>query len=307
MGWIEVNLKINREDEDQVSSFLMDLGINSLSIEDDKLIYDLAKDKKKAEIVDAPDSYSPYIIIKAFFKEDQYDDIKEKIYKLVNDWEDRGRYIELSKEEALEDTNWAREWMKYYETLHIGNLVIVPQWKEYDPQARDIVIKINPGLAFGTGDHATTAMCLEYMQKLDLKEKDVLDMGCGSGILSIAAEKLGASKVSAVDYDSHAIEKTRENISLNSSNNITLIKSDLTKELSGRYDFAMVNIIAEVIVDLLEDLHNYMNESADIIFTGILEEKETMVLDALKDRYEIVGTKKEDGWLAIGAKCIDVS
>ena len=137
--------------------------------------------------------------------------------------------------------------------------------------------------------------------------RSVLDMGCGSGILSIGAEKYGAASVLAADYDQEAIDKTLENIKLNDCRKIETVKSDLTSNIHGKFDFAMVNIIAEIIIELLKDLHKYLNPGADIVFSGILEDKEPLMREALKDRYEIVDVNRKDGWLAIGAKCIDVS
>lgn len=305
--WIELNLKTKRENEEYLTDFLMGLGIEALSIEDDKAIFDLAKNPDRAELIDLPESYSDFITAKVFFEEDDYPNFKDRIHAFISSSQDAGIKIDLVKEDKLEDTNWATEWMKYYEIIHIGNIVIVPQWKDYTPLKGEYVVKINPGLAFGTGDHPTTSMCLSYMEGIDLDGKRVLDMGCGSGILSIAADKLGAAYVLAADYDKDAIEKTRENIALNFSKNIETCISDLTQNINGKFDFALVNIIAEIIVRLLQDLHTYLKPGARLIFSGILEEKEAMMKEALKDRYEILSMAREDGWLAIEAKCTDVS
>lgn len=307
MKWLEVDFKTLRENEEILTGHLLTYGLDGISIEDDKLLYDLSKEKRKADLVDVPDTYSDYIIVKVFFDQDDYGTIRPEIIDFIQRSEEDGIEIDLIKEELLEDTNWATEWMKYYEILHIGNFVIVPEWKDYELEDSVIIIKINPGMAFGTGDHATTAMCLEYMDKFDLRGLRVLDMGCGSGILSIGAEKLGASHVVAADYDPEAIEKTLENIGLNGCERIEAVESDLTANISGKFDFALVNIIAEIIVDLLEDLHKYLNPGAKLVFSGILEAKEEMMREALKDRYEIVEVNKRDGWLAIGAVCIDPS
>ncbi len=270
MEWIEVNLKTLRENEEIIVSHLLTYNLDGITIEDEKLLFDFSKKEHKADLVDRPESFSPYIIAKVFFDKAEYPKCKEK---LVN-------FIDRSKNDGIE--------IKF-------------------TKDNELIIKINPGLAFGTGDHATTAMCLEYMQKLNIDDKSVLDMGCGSGILSIGAEKYGAASVLAADYDSEAIEKTLENIGLNDCKRIKTVESDLTTNIEGKFDFAMVNIIAEIIVNLLKDLHEYLNPGADLVFSGILEEKEELMREALKDRYEILEINRKDGWLAIGAKCIDVS
>ena len=307
MEWIEVNLKTLRENEEIIVSHLLTYDLDGITIEDEKLLFDFSKKEHKADLVDRPESFSPYIIAKVFFNKEQYPSARKTLIDFIEKSKNDGVEIELSKEEELKDTNWATEWMRYYEILHIGNFAIVPKWKDYIAKDNEFIIKINPGLAFGTGDHATTAMCLEYMQKLNIDDKSVLDMGCGSGILSIGAEKYGAASVLAADYDSEAIEKTLENIQLNDCKRIKTVESDLTTNIEGKFDFAMVNIIAEIIVNLLKDLHEYLNPGADVVFSGILEEKEELMREALKERYEIVEINRKDGWLAIGAKCIDVS
>lgn len=302
--WIELSFKTKRENEDLVTARLMDLGIDALNIQDDKAIFDLAQNPGKAELIDLPPGYGEYIFVNVYFEEDDYRDIyKAKIGELLKELKNQVD-IDLVKEGPLESNSWATEWMKYYEILHIGHFVIVPQWKDYDAKEEDLVIRINPGLAFGTGDHPTTSMCLDFLDRQGVKGKRVLDMGTGSGILAIGAEKKGAREVVAADYDEEAIEKTKENIGLNDCKHIVPVVSDLTQNIEGKFDLAMVNIIAEVIVRLLENLDTYLNPGAPVIFTGILEEKEAMVLEALEGKYEVSEIKREDGWLAIACVCI---
>ena len=203
--------------------------------------------------------------------------------------------------EEKDDEDWANNWKKYYKPLEIGEkLAIVPEWEDYDNDNR-VVIKINPGMAFGTGTHESTYMCLELLERYVNKDDDIFDIGCGSGILAIAGLKLGAKKALLVDIDEKCIDASHENAGLNDlEDKMEIKKGNLLDVVKGRADLIVSNIIAEIIVDEIKNLKNHMEKGGIFITSGIIKERRQMVIHALEENgFEIIDELEKNNWVAI--------
>ena len=183
------------------------------------------------------------------------------------------------------DEDWQDEWKKYFHTVNItDNIVIKPSWDEYEPSDNEIVVEIDPGLAFGTGTHETTSLCVEFLEKYAQNKKKLLDIGCGSGILMLIGKKLGVEKVVGIDIDEKVNDVVLENFSKNGINdNFQVIIGNLVDDVNEKYDLVVSNILVDVLEKLLEDIEKILEKDATVIFSGILNEKEEAFLKKAKN------------------------
>ncbi len=201
----------------------------------------------------------------------------------------------------VNDAAWADNWKKFFKVTEIGEkLVIRPSWEEYDNKSNRVVLSIDPGAAFGTGTHATTRMCLSLVEKYVKENCDLLDIGSGSGILSIAAALLGAKKVDGVDIDPVAVKVSNENAEINNVQNIVNFKKgDLLEEISGKYDVICANIVADVIISLLETVEQFMKPETVFLCSGIIDIREEDVKNAFnKFGFKIIEEMESENWRA---------
>ena len=201
----------------------------------------------------------------------------------------------------VNDASWADNWKKFFKVTEIGEkLVIRPSWEDYDNKSGRVVLSIDPGAAFGTGTHATTRMCLSLVEKYVDKGCEVLDIGSGSGILSIAAALLGAEKVDGVDIDPVAVKVANENAEINNVQNIVNFKKgDLLEEINGKYDVICANIVADVIIALLETVPQFMKPQTLFLCSGIIDIREDDVKSAFeKFGFKIVDELESENWRA---------
>ncbi len=203
---------------------------------------------------------------------------------------------------GVKEEDWAGAWKKYYKPLRIGErLVVVPAWEKYDAKEGDLILKMDPGMAFGTGTHETTRLVAMLIEKY-VKENDVcLDLGTGSGILAIAASKLGAKSVNAYDIDPVAVRVANENVNDNGITNITCGRSDLFAGVEEKtYDLICANIVADIIIRMLPDVEKFLKPGGILITSGIIEERAEEVLKAAENTpLEYVEMKEEKSWCAI--------
>ncbi len=208
--------------------------------------------------------------------------------------------------EGMCEEDWAESWKQYYHPIPLGRVTIVPAWQEYTAKDGEIIIKMDPGMAFGTGTHETTRLVMRIMQDELKGGERVLDVGTGSGILSICASKLGAKSCNAYDIDPVAVKVARENAEADGCTNITVGVSDLlhgVDKSGGKYDFCVANIVADIIIRMMPDIREYLNEGAPIILSGIISPRADEVREcAKKHGFEIVREVKENDWLAIMVK-----
>lgn len=203
---------------------------------------------------------------------------------------------------GVKEEDWAGAWKKYYKPLRIGErLVVVPAWEKYDAKEGDLILKMDPGMAFGTGTHETTRLVAMLIEKY-VKENDVcLDLGTGSGILAIAASKLGAKSVNAYDIDPVAVRVAGENVNDNGITNIVCGRSDLFAGVEEKtYDLICANIVADIIIRMLPDVEKFLKPGGILITSGIIEERAEEVLKAAENTpLEYVEMKEEKSWCAI--------
>ena len=204
---------------------------------------------------------------------------------------------------GMEEEDWAESWKKYFKPIPLGKVTIVPAWENYDARDGEVVIRIDPGMAFGTGTHETTRLVMKIMQDEICGGEHLLDVGCGSGILSICAAKLGAADCHAYDIDPVAVKVAEENAKEGGFNNITVGVSDLlqgVERIICGYDICVANIVAEIILRMLPDIGSYLRPSAPIILSGIVAEKAEQVKEAAKALgYRVEREETENDWVAL--------
>ncbi len=205
------------------------------------------------------------------------------------------------EEKICKNSDWENNWKKYFKPIPVGEkLLIRPVWEdEFDAQGR-AVLNLEPGLAFGSGTHDTTRLCLQSLEKYAGKGKKVLDIGCGSGILSIASMLLGSDSATGVDIDALAVKTAKENAKGNGFDepDIEYLKGNLTDKISGKFDLILANIVADIIIKLCGEIKNYMNPGAVFITSGIIEAREDEVLAAFaRNGLKVVNRYESGGWL----------
>ncbi len=203
--------------------------------------------------------------------------------------------------EGVNDADWSENWKKYFHATEIGDkLAIVPSWEEYDNKENRKILHIDPGAAFGTGTHATTSLCLSMLENYVAEGSKMLDIGCGSGILSIASVLLGAETAVGVDIDAQSVKTAKENAELNNvSGKTEYIVGDLADKINGKYNVVCANIVADVVIRLLGDVRTFMEENAVLLVSGIIDARENDVLAAAeKHGFKVKEKQYKDNWCA---------
>ena len=295
MKYIEMTINTSKDKKDIIEGILFDYGIYTTEEISSDIVDELDQDEKDWDFIDYPLLNSK----EGVFALRVYPENMEDANNLKAELNEKNLGQCLIEEK--DDEDWANNWKKYYKPLEIGEkLAIVPEWEAYDNDKR-IVIKINPGMAFGTGSHESTYMCLELLERYVNKDDEIFDIGCGSGILAIAALKLGAKRALAVDIDDKCIDASHENADLNNlEDKMEIKKGNLLDVVKGRADLIVSNIIAEIIVDEIKNLKNHMDMGGIFITSGIIKERRQMVIDALKENgFEIIDELEKNNWVAI--------
>jgi ribosomal protein L11 methyltransferase len=203
---------------------------------------------------------------------------------------------------VLGEADWAEAWKAHYGVLHVGqHTAIVPAWQSYDPAPGEVVIVLDPGMAFGTGTHPTTRLCLEALEELIVPGMRVLDLGTGSGVLSIAAAKHGAASVCAVDIDPIAVASARENVAANGVAGVICVERGSLEQARATYDLVLVNILYSVILDLLDrGLADVLRPGGIVVASGIIDDQEADIVDAFVARgIDVTGRRRERDWVAL--------
>ena len=285
MEWAEVSFRTSHEAVDAVSALFGETGASGTVIEDPALINDYIH-SGLWDYTDIPEQKDTSVVtVKAYFAAD--DSLDEKLASIRAGLDAiAARGVDTRPAEFLttrvQDEDWANSWKKYFHTDKVGERVVIqPSWEEYEPQPGEVVLRLDPGAAFGTGTHPTTAMCLRAMEKLVKPGMTVFDVGTGSGVLAIAAAKLGAKTVRAVDYDATAVRVARENIEANGAADIvSTAESDLFSAIPGKAGLVTANLIADLVIRLLPDLDAHLEQGGALLASGIIESRAQEVREA---------------------------
>ncbi|WP_433743234.1 50S ribosomal protein L11 methyltransferase [Falsibacillus pallidus] len=310
MKWSEISIHTTNEAVEPISNILHEAGASGVVIEDP---FELEKEREDqfGEIYQLnPDDYPEEgVIVKAYlpvnsFLGETVDEIKQAITNLALFNIDIGlNHVTISE---VNEEEWATAWKKYYNPVKISEkFTIVPTWEEYQPVNSDeLIIELDPGMAFGTGTHPTTVMCIQALERTVKKGDQVIDVGTGSGVLSIAAAMLGAEKVTALDLDEVAVNSARLNIKLNKVHDIASVaQNNLLNGINQQVDVVVANILAEVILLFTEDAAAAVKPGGYFITSGIIGQKKQMVKDALESAgFTIEETMLMEDWVAIIAK-----
>ena len=311
--WLEVGVITSSEAVEAVSEMLMDLGANGVVIDDPQVVA-----RRLAELgtqlIDEPgarpmpgsealSSVADTVTVKAYLPTEVSDEdlasLAERVKNLVEIGLDPGAAKVSAR--RVRDEDWAHSWKRFYTVQHIGErLVIVPSWIAYEAQPGEVIIHLDPGMAFGTGIHPTTRLCLEVLERIVTPGAHVLDVGTGSGILAIAAAKLGA-RVHAIDIDPRAVSVARDNIEANGvTAHVTLAAGSIEDIQEASFDIIVANIIADTIIDILPRVTERLRPQGVFIASGIIEGRlEDVRLAWIANGLVVTETRQEDEWCCV--------
>ena len=280
--WQELTITVSREAEEAVSNILIDLGSQGVAI-DDSADY-LGEAGPFGEVLPQVKQLNT-VAITAYYPETvNLEMIRQEVKERLTQLRDFGLEIgetQLTTQQLAEE-DWADNWKKYFEPARITHdLTIVPSWTDYEAGSSEKVIKLDPGMAFGTGTHPTTKMSLFALEQVLRSGEIVLDVGTGSGVLSIASSLLGAKEILAYDLDDVAVRVAQENIALNAgTENIHVAAGDLLKGVDIEADVIVANILADILVNLTDDAYRLLKDEGYLIMSGIISEKWNLVRES---------------------------
>ena len=283
--WQEVTIRVNREAEEVVSNLLIELGSQGVAIADSADY--VGQEDRYGEIFPEVEQ-NDTVAITAYYP-DTLDlaEVTSALKERLAELEGMGLLASPAKlsSQTLDEEDWAENWKKYYEPTRITHdLTIVPSWTDYEPTTGEKVIRLDPGMAFGTGTHPTTKMSLFALSQVLRGGETVLDVGTGSGVLSIASSLLGAKEIYAYDLDEVAVRVAQENIDLNSNtDNIHVSANDLLNGITQEADVIVANILADILVNLVEDAYRLVKDKGYLIMSGIIAYKLDMVVAATQE------------------------
>jgi ribosomal protein L11 methyltransferase len=287
MEWLEVSVNVDNEAAEAVAEVFARYAYHGV-------------------VIEAHPEHADPVVVRAYLAADEQlrDNkrrVEEALWHLGQIWP-----IPEPSFRPIAEADWAEAWKEQLRVLHVGHhIVIRPSWLDYTPASEDIVIDLDPGMAFGTGLHPTTQLCLEALERLVQPGARVLDLGTGSGILAIAAAKLDAGAVTAVDNDPVAAKTARENVSTNGVREIVTVVKGSLGNVAGRYDLVLANILAQVIVEMLQEgLGSHVEEhGGKLVATGIITGQEAQVDEALEQgRLTPLERQQKGDWICLVAE-----
>jgi ribosomal protein L11 methyltransferase len=306
--WLEVAIITSSQAIEAVSGILYNTPVNGISIEDPQ---DIEFKKKHPGDWDYFDESLLEVkegaVIKGYYKEDEDFEkhlkyIKSSIENLKEFGIDKGQgLVTVTK---VNEEDWENNWKKYYKPTKVGDKIVVkPIWENYDAKDDELVVELDPGMAFGTGTHETTRMCIKALEKYVNSDSIIFDIGTGSGILAISAAKLNAKKAIGVDLDPVAVKSASENVKYNELDNIEIIHGNLMDVVKGKANIVVANIIADVIIFLTDSVKNFILPGGRFIASGIINSRKQDVIDKFNSAGLKIDEVNEEGeWVCIVAK-----
>ena len=315
MKWNQFRLTTTTEAEDIVSSMLMDLGIQGVQIEDKVPLTQGDKEQMFVDILpDMPeDDGKAYLT----FYLDEDEDAGAILMQVRRELEEMRSYLDVGEctieESQTEDVDWVNNWKKYFHQFYIDDILVIPSWENVEPKDQDkMIIHIDPGTAFGTGMHETTQLCIRQLKKYVTEDTEILDVGCGSGILGMLALKFGAKHSVGTDLDPCAIDATHENMEVNGIRkdqyevmigNIIDDKEVQDKVGYEKYDIVVANILADVLIPLTPVILHQLKAGGIYITSGIIDVKEEVVVEAVKaSGLEVLEVNQHGEWVSVTAR-----
>ena len=302
-NWIEITIHTTNEASEIVESILLDYGSTGVAIEDPTTLEENLHDDFGTIVELSPTDYPEVgVVVKGYINELNFDD--ETFSRFKDELEQLGKNINIGEffkieTTTIKDSDWENSWKDYFNILNIGEkFVIVPTWREYENTDNKYIINIDPGMAFGTGGHETTSLCIKNLEKYVKPHDNVIDVGCGSGILSIAASYLTDGNLKAVDLDKLAVDVSRENFALNNlENRIEVEEASLLTKETKKYDVIVANILAHIIELMLEDAYKLLEDGGYFITSGIIKDKKDELLEKmLKQGFKLVEETSDNEW-----------
>ena len=314
MNWTEVKIYTTTAGIDPLTGSMLDLGLQGFMIEDaqdfDEFLHDTTPhwDYVDQAVMEKMKDCETCVTIYVADNPQGMEELMQvrQILARLKAQDPDGKYGRLELEmKDVDEEDWSNAWKKYYHPVQVGeHLVVCPSWEAYDRQPDDVVLTLNPGMAFGTGTHDTTRLCMELLEKYITPQDTVLDVGCGSGILAITAALLGANKIIGCDIDEVAVKVAGENAALNGvQDRIAFHQGDLTSQVEGSFQIICANIVADVIIRLSEDAGRYLAKDGIFITSGIIDTREQDVLNALEQNgFQVIERRTYGGWVALACK-----
>lgn len=307
--WIEVRVITKSEALEPVSGIFYSLDCKGVAIEDPEDILGREQGPLTWDFADINvlEHKGKVAVVKAYFaEEDNIEEILGYVNEKLVELKEMGIDLGEAKveHEKMYEEDWANTWKQYYKPSKVGEKIVVkPIWEEYEEKEGELVVNLDPGMAFGTGTHETTRMCIQALEKYVKEESTVFDVGCGSGILAIAAAKLGAKLAVGVDLDPVAVESSIENVGYNNLNNIEILHGNLVEVIDGKADIVVANILAEIICILTDDVKRVMKDGGVFITSGIIHDRVDMVCEKLEATgFEVIEKNRDGEWNFIVAK-----
>ena len=307
--WIEVRVITKSEALEPVSGIFYSLDCKGVAIEDPEDILGREQGPLTWDFADINvlEHKGKVAVVKAYFaEEDNIEEILGYVNEKLVELKEMGIDLGEAKveHEKMYEEDWANTWKQYYKPSKVGEKIVVkPIWEEYEEKEGELVVNLDPGMAFGTGTHETTRMCIQALEKYVKEESTVFDVGCGSGILAIAAAKLGAKLAVGVDLDTVAVESSIENVGYNNLNNIEILHGNLVEVIDGKADIVVANILAEIICILTDDVKRVMKDGGVFITSGIIHDRVDMVCEKLEATgFEVIEKNRDGEWNCIVAK-----
>lgn len=303
MDWTEVTITVNAKDVDKAGDIANMVVPYGIYIEDYSNLEEEAWEIAHIDLIDEDllQKDRSKALVHIYISPEESP--AEAVAFLRERYTAEGIENEICQDSCVEE-DWINNWKQYFKPIPVGQkLLIRPTWEEVQDSGGRTVLDLDPGLAFGTGTHETTRLCMELLEQYVQPGMNVLDVGCGSGILSVAALLLGADKAVGVDIDELAVKTAVENAEINHvEERFTGICGNLTDQVTGTYNIVVANIVADVIIMLTKDVEQFMKPDTVYLMSGIIDTREQDVLAAVEQHFTIIDRKEEKGWVALSAK-----